>query len=407
MRLHGNYQAKQFMIQTRIISIILLVALGVINLQAQSPVDINNCLTKTDIDVRHLPSNMRIIVDDLDSQELVLLSPSNHSKSVIPKSSYINSYSGVQRSGIPILFDNGKRMLLFKEQNRQTMNIDGTNVIDMPDSLPQALIVHTSNDRGQVLFVEVLIDDTPWLEVQFQVLDATTGEVVDFNFPELVNFTQIPSRSDPTPIEWKVNPALDYQAYEARRKPIVDPYGINDLVRVQNILNGESYDIALTNSFILTWKSNYLLGVLDFVENIEYIIDVRSNELIAEFKFPPQDGLGFTLPTILSPDKQIYVYQAKDVNDQNFSVLIDENAQKVECLSVDNYPSQLLITHQDLQWSADSRFLWWLECKFELGSFKRCEGGIYNLMIFDREKNQYGVLLSDVGINTRIGFVDG
>ena len=268
-----------------------------------------------------------------------------------------------------------------------------------------------------MLFINWNID-IPWTDRQYQLLDVTTGEITNFEFPDLDNFVELTITSDPTPLQWVINPSFDYQAYLAwvdenfgsELSPIV--------VRVQHIPSGDFFEISpamidnqSVGATVIDWKSDYLLGLIDYGEGIEFIFDVLNQERVAKIQ-PPVREWEIVAPSVLTPNLVSFasLYRSTGPSESYIIELHDIRGNHVECFQLGQKPTNILLSNNfgiggSLFWTHDSRFLWWLECSSDLTNVGACDD-TYQLMIFDSETKQYSRLLSDVGINTRIGFLD-
>lgn len=388
------------------ISIVVLMLLFSVVANAQSFAgDINECLPLGEIEIKVLPSNLRIVVDDVD--ELILLDLFNNINTPIPNSSYISEFTGGEYAGMPLLYHQDQRMLVVEASTWLSMDIDGHNAT-IATASPDWYEIKLNND-GLSLYRDLETDE-------YQILNVTTGEITGFDYPKLIDYVRLYETR--LPQESAINPIFDYIAYLAHDVDSQTGKIMSKVIRVQHIPSGDYFDISsemINKSSItatyLRWKSNYVLGLVAPNDDTEYIFDVASQEIVLQIQ-PPSSRWNFWLPTFLSPSNNIFatLFETNEENKTYIVELQDLQDGYIECLQIKRVPTAILSNNcfqcgNNFNWTYDSRYLWWLECNTELVGFGRCED-TYRLMLFDLETNQYGVLLHDVGIKTRIGFID-
>jgi hypothetical protein len=378
--------------------------------QGQSHDYPDECLLPNLSDFMNLPDDLRVLVDD-EKMELLLIQPKTNTERRLFETSYINPIDGVEMStGLPLMFNNSQYVLLIRGTLWQTMTIQGDKqkVVKDNDTIFRPNF-HLTNE-GRLLYMEDSTRD-------FKLMDLLSGDEINFTFSGFINFIPYETESSSNtsiPLDYEFNPSMEYIAFLAYQDSTDTK---NEVIRIQNLTDGayfdispETLDVKQIRSVFWSWYSDRFIWFSPEELTHEHIYDVVNQRILVTIDYPSDDSIRGS--SNMSPNGKNIAYVYKTQTDLSPYILYVNNIENnnVRCFQLYNRPTNILDNLCDfcgdqITWTPNNRYIWWLECESELQFLSSCES-TYKLMLIDVETNQYGALLQNVGINTRIGFID-
>lgn len=352
------------------------------------------CIERSaDIDQDIFPASARLIIHNIESGSIELYNNEFSIESVIDITSENNNV---------VLLPNGYQIIFMMESQISLINLETFEMSVLEGAELDEILSVVSQTETTIRI--------PYLDDEYFDYSDEVFSLENLTPPNLIN--PIIFTDDRRPIieyfaRVKYSPDGRYAAYRSYRTPDVDS-GV--VLRVENIDTGHTYiveDDIWSSGYSYYWNNSsdqfYLQDDSHFA-----VYKAETGNIIFESK-PIISELGLTDPTS--------ILQSNDANKLVVSYLPDSfqiaDLQTLHFYDIENgikLPYCLLLKNNSYHasgmlsgryvWSPNDRYIWWLEETNE-------DRLIYNLVIFDIQTLDYGIVAENVGYLTRIGFIGG